>query len=138
MITAWRGALASAARLSREAQALVSVGKPTYASVMATLYRQGWIAILQGDNDAALRYLEMALAICQLNEAHRGNAGESARVQWRISQVYERKGMVEEASQLREMAERVKTELLETGDYAIVQDDDEEAGWDALVGLLYR
>lgn len=38
---------------------------------------------------------------------------------------------------MRETAERVKTELLETGDYAVVQDD-EEAAWDALVRLLYQ
>ncbi|KAK5654766.1 hypothetical protein OQA88_6802 [Cercophora sp. LCS_1] len=129
-IAAWQGDLDSAARLSREAQALLSAGKPTHAGVMATLYRQGWIAMLQGDDDAALQHLEKALSICQLNEPHRGNAGESARVQWRMSQVYERKGLVEEAKRLRGTAEGVKRELLETGDYAVVQDDD-EAQWDA-------
>ncbi|KAK1755394.1 P-loop containing nucleoside triphosphate hydrolase protein, partial [Echria macrotheca] len=135
-IAAWQGDLASAAQLSHETEDLVSAGKPTHASVMATLYRQGWIAMLQGDHDAALKHLEKALLICQLNEPHRGNAGESARVRWRKSQVYERKGMVEEAKRLRDTAEGVKRELLETGDYAVVQDD-EEAQWDALVGLLY-
>jgi hypothetical protein len=136
-IAAWQGDLVSAARLSSEAQALVSAGKPTHASVMATLYCQGWITMLQGDHDTALQHLEKALIICQLNEPHRGNAGESARVQWRMSQVYERKGMAEEAKRLRNTAEGVKRELLGTGDYAIVEDDD-EAQWDALVGLLYR
>ncbi|KAK0642962.1 P-loop containing nucleoside triphosphate hydrolase protein [Cercophora newfieldiana] len=135
-IAAWQGDLVSALQLSRDAQALVSAGKPTHASVMATLYRQGRILMLQGDDNAALQQLEQALIICQLNEPHRGNAGESARVQWRMSQVYERKGMVGKAMQLRDMAEGVKRELLGTGDYAVP--DDEEAGWDALVGLLYR
>jgi hypothetical protein len=116
---------------------------------MAAFYRQGWIAMLQGSNgnnngnDTALQYLEKALALCQLNESHRGNAGESARVWWRMSQVYERKGgMVGEARRLREMAEGVKRDLLATGDYAVVRDKEEggeeEVGWDALVGLLYR
>ena len=50
-----------------------NVGKPTHASVMATLYRRGWITLLQGDDDAALQHLEKALIICQLNEPHRGN-----------------------------------------------------------------
>lgn len=93
--------------------------------------------MLQGNDDEALQHLEKALVICQLNEPHRGNSGESARVQWRMSQIYAGKGMAEEARQLREMAERVKKELLDTGDYSIIEDD-EEAGWDALVGLLYR
>ncbi|KAK3295120.1 P-loop containing nucleoside triphosphate hydrolase protein [Chaetomium fimeti] len=147
-IAAWRGNLTLAAQLSREAHALVSAGKPTHASVMAALYRQGWIAMLQGDyNDdydnynAALQLFEKALAICQLNEPHRGNAGESARVWWRMAQVYERKGM-EEEWRLRDMAERVRRELVVTGDYVVVKggddDEEEEAGWDALVGLLYR
>lgn len=112
---------------------------------MVAFYRQGWIAMLQGgdgDDDAALQHLEKVLAICQLNEPHRGNAGESARVQWRMAQVCERQGRVEEARRLRETAEGVRRELLATGDYAVVQggdgDEEEEAGWDALVGLLYR
>jgi hypothetical protein len=89
------------------------------------------------DDDAALQHLEKALSICQLNEPHRGNAGESAGVLWRISQVYECKGIVEEAKRLGDTAEEVKRGLLETGDSAVVEDDD-EAQWDALVGLLYR
>jgi hypothetical protein len=40
--------------------------------------------------DTVLQHLQRALAISRLNEAHRGNAGESARVQWCISRVYER------------------------------------------------
>ncbi len=65
---------------------------------MAALYRQGCIAMLQGadsnnkgdsnggpnGNDmVVLQHLEKALVISRLNEPHRGNAGESARVQWR-------------------------------------------------------
>ncbi|KAK4446016.1 P-loop containing nucleoside triphosphate hydrolase protein [Podospora aff. communis PSN243] len=124
--------LARRSKLGRPAQP--QIPDPTF---MATLYRQGWIAMLQGDYDDALQLLEKALVVCQLNEPHRGNAGEAARVQWRMSQVYERKGMGEEAKRLRGTAEKVKHELLATGDYALVEDD-EEAGWDALVGLLYR
>jgi len=45
--------------------------------------------------------------------------------------------MVEEAGRLRKEAERVKRYLLATGDYVVVEQD-EEPGWDALVGLLYR
>jgi hypothetical protein len=111
---------------------------------MAALYRRGCVAmLLQGGDDhddTALQHLEKALVICRINEPHRGNGGESARVQWRIAQIWERKGMREEAGRLREEAESVKRELLTTGDYAVVAAgvDDEEAGWDALVGLLYR
>ncbi|KAK4156150.1 hypothetical protein C8A00DRAFT_30962 [Chaetomidium leptoderma] len=141
-LAAAQGNLLLAAQLSSEAQALVSTGKPTHASVMAALYRRGCVAMLQGsaaadDDDTALQHLEKALVIYRINEPHRGNGGESARVQWRISQIWERKGRREEAGRLREEAERVKTELLATGDYAVVGGD-EEAGWDALVGLLYR
>jgi hypothetical protein len=105
---------------------------------MAALYRRGWIAMLRGGDDGddeALQHLQQALVICQLNEPHRGNAGGSASLQWRLAQVYERKGMAEEAGRLRAEAEKAKRELLATGDYAVVEGD-EEAGWDALVGLL--
>lgn len=45
--------------------------------------------------------------------------------------------MVEEGGRLREQAERVRAELLDTGDYAILEGNGEE-GWGALVGVLYR
>lgn len=94
--------------------------------------------MLRGDDDdVALQHLQQALVICRLNEPHRGDSGESSRVQWQMALVYERKGMVEEAGRLRAEAEKVKRELLAMGDYAVVEGD-EEAGWDALVGLLYR
>ncbi|KAL7933132.1 hypothetical protein V8C35DRAFT_322549 [Trichoderma chlorosporum] len=135
-IEAWRGNLEEAYSLATRAHDLVSVGKPTHASVMAAQYRLGWIAMLRGDNEAALQHLEKSLAISRINEQHRGNAGESARVQWRMSQVLECMGREEEAVVLLEAAVKVKDGLLATGDYAQVQDKD--SSWDALVGLLYR
>jgi hypothetical protein len=82
----------------------------------------------RGDDSAALQHLEKALDIC--------NSGESVRVQWRMSQIYDRKDMAEEARKLRETAKKVRNELLDTGGYAIVEND-EEAGWDGLIGLLW-
>lgn len=103
---------------------------------MAALYRLGWIAMLQGKNDIALQHFEKSLVISRMNEQHRGNSGESARIQWRMSQVLERIGRRENALSLREAAVKVKTSLLATGDYAQVEGEDDS--WDALVGLLYR
>ncbi|QYT03110.1 hypothetical protein H0G86_010079 [Trichoderma simmonsii] len=135
-IEAWRGNLEEAYSLATKAHDLVSAGKPTHASVMAAQYRLGWIAMLQGKNDIALQHFEKSLVISRMNEQHRGNSGESARIQWRMSQVLERMGREENALSLREAAVKVKTSLLATGDYAQVEDEDDS--WDALVGLLYR
>ncbi|KAL9471012.1 hypothetical protein ACSS6W_008953 [Trichoderma asperelloides] len=135
-IEAWRGNLEEAYSLATKAHQLVSAGKPTHASVMATQYRLGWIAMLQGDNVLALQHLEKSLVISRINEQHRGNSGESARIQWRMSEILERMGREEDAMPLREAAVKVKASLLATGDYAQVEDED--SSWDALVGLLYR
>ncbi|KAL7790602.1 TPR-like protein [Trichoderma afarasin] len=135
-IEAWRGNLEEAYSLATKAHNLVSAGKPTHASVMAAQYRLGWIAMLQDKNEIALQHLEKSLVISRMNEQHRGNSGESARIQWRMSQVLERMGRRENALSLREAAVKVKTSLLATGDYAQVEDEDDS--WDALVGLLYR
>ncbi|PTB42496.1 hypothetical protein M441DRAFT_456657 [Trichoderma asperellum CBS 433.97] len=135
-IEAWRDNLEKAYSLATKAHHLVSAGKPTHASVMAAQYRLGWIAMLQGENVLALQHLEKSLVISRINEQHRGNSGESARIQWRMSQVLERMGREEDAMPLREAAVKVKASLLATGDYAQVEDED--SSWDALVGLLYR
>lgn len=103
---------------------------------MAAQYRLGWVAMLQGENAVALQHFEKSLVISRINEQHRGNSGESARIQWRMSQVLERMGRQEDAMTLREAAVKVKASLLATGDYAQVEDED--SSWDALVGLLYR
>jgi fumarylacetoacetate (FAA) hydrolase family protein len=103
---------------------------------MAVQYRLGWIAMLQGENDLALQHFEKSLVISRINEQLRGNKGESARIEWRMSQVLERMGRQEDAKTLREPAVKVKASLLATGDYAQVEE--EESSWDALVGLLYR
>lgn len=114
----------------------MSQGKPTHASVGAAHYRQGWILQLKGDLDTALLHFDKALMICQINEPHRGNKGESARVQWRIAQILAAKGQHEHARVLQESAEETKRALHSTGDYAIVTDED--ASWDTLLSLLYR
>lgn len=57
----------------------------------------GWIALLLEDYDLALQHLQKALVICQLNEPQGGHSGESARVRWRISQVYDRMGNHQDA-----------------------------------------
>ncbi|KAK3291921.1 P-loop containing nucleoside triphosphate hydrolase protein [Chaetomium fimeti] len=140
-IAAQQGDLETAAKLGRKAHKLLAAGKPTHASVAAALYHRARIAMLHNNNNkTALKHLQDAVAICRRNEAHGGNPGEAARVQWRMSLVFERMDMAEEAGLLRAEAEEARWELLATGDYAVVGDDgaDEEAEWDALVGLLYR
>ncbi|KAM0511509.1 hypothetical protein ACHAPE_009761 [Trichoderma viride] len=85
-IEAWRGNLEKAYLLANKALNLV---KPKHASAMAAQYRLGWIAMLQGEDDLALQHLEKSLAISRINEQLRGNKGESARIEWRMSQVLE-------------------------------------------------
>ncbi|KAH6623777.1 P-loop containing nucleoside triphosphate hydrolase protein [Chaetomium tenue] len=145
-----KGDLKAAEQLSREAQTLLSVRNLEHASVAAALYQRARIAMLRGKNNfggnynkTALQYLRQALAICKNNEPLGGNRGEAARVRWRMALVCGRLGRVEEAGRLREEAEKVKRELEDTGEYAVVPgglegEEKEEAGWDALVGLLYR
>lgn len=128
--------LEEAATLNDEAMRLVREGKPTHASVSASHYRQGCVRLLAGKYDDALQELHKAHAICQLNEPTRGNAGESARVMWRMAQIYEHDGKVDEARTFLDVAEKIRNDLLATGDYAQVEDV--EDSWDCLVGLLYR
>ena len=130
------GELEEAYRLNERAYELMSEGKPTHSSVMATRFQQGRICMQRRDDTEALRCFRDALTICQLNEVQRGNKGESARVKWRVSQIMERQGHAEEAKTYREAAEDTKMELAATGDYpkGIPEDD----SWDVFVGLLYR
>ena len=92
-----QGDFEEAYRLNGRAYELLSPGKPTYSSVMAAKYQQGWICMQRGDDTEPLRFFREALAICQLNEVQRGNQRESARVKWRISQILEKQGLEEEA-----------------------------------------
>ena len=82
--------LEKASRLNNIAHELMSPGKPTHSSVMATRFLQGRIRKIQGNDIEALRNLRDALTICQFNMVQRGNQGESARVKWLLSQIMER------------------------------------------------
>ena len=128
--------LDEASKLNNCACELMSPGKPNHSSVMATRYLQGRINLLRGDDEAALVSLRDALTICEVNEAQRGNQGESARVKWRMSQILERQGMAAEAKETLDAAEETKKTLAATGDYAkgLTEDD----SWDTFMGLLYR
>lgn len=123
-------------KLNEQAYELMAPGKPTHSSVMATRYQQGWVSMQRGDEEEALRYFRDALTICQFNEAQRGNMGESARIKWRMSQLMEKQGLVDEAKVYREAGENTKKELAVTGDYpkGVTEDD----SWDIFLGLLYR
>lgn len=135
-IAARHGDFDQAYNYNERAYELMSPGKPTHSSVMATRYQQGWLAMQRGNEVEAPRYFRDALTICQLNEAQRGNKGESARVKWRMSQIMEKQGLTDEAKTYREAGEETKKELAATGDYpkGITEDD----SWDVFLGLLYR
>lgn len=66
----------------------------------------------------------------------RGNVKESSRVRWRMPHVYEEIGNIKDAQLFRDGALDTKEALLARGEYSIMKDED--ASWDALVGLLYR
>ncbi|KAI0867246.1 P-loop containing nucleoside triphosphate hydrolase protein [Hypoxylon argillaceum] len=135
-IAAIQGELEEATALNQQALELVSRGKPAHSSVAASHYRQGYVLLLSGQPDDALREFEKAHAICQFNEPSRGNSGESARILWRMAQIYEQNQRMDEAQAFLNKAERIRSDLLATGDYAPVEKV--EDSWDSLVGLLYR
>ncbi|KAI1108245.1 P-loop containing nucleoside triphosphate hydrolase protein [Nemania sp. NC0429] len=135
-IAATQGRLEEAILMNQQALELMRRGKSTHSSVGASHYRQGCLLLLRGRYDAALEEFERAHAICQLNESTRGNAGESARIIWRMAQIYEHDQKVDEAQTFLATAKKIRDDLLSTGDYAHVKSD--EDSWDSLVGLLYR
>lgn len=131
-----QGDLAKAHELNEKSYKLVSMGKPTHSSVMASRYRQAVVCMQQGDDNAALNHLQYALQICQLNEAQRGDKGESARVKWRLAQIFDRKGFENEAKLFREDAEETKRQLDGTGNYTSgIKGDD---SWDVYLSILCR
>lgn len=52
-----QGDLAKAHELNEKSYKLVSMGKPTHSSVMASRYRQAVVCMQQGDDNAALNHL---------------------------------------------------------------------------------
>jgi len=63
------------------------------------------------NNNEALAYLRQALTITQFNEPRRGDQGESARVKWQISKIWERQERFADASTYRASALKTKNEL---------------------------
>ena len=115
---------------------LVSVGKPTHASVGAAKFQLGCVCMRQEKDMDALRLFRDSLAIAQMNEAGKRTQADSARVKWRMSQVMGRQGMTAEAKAFCEAAEKTKENLLAKGLFA--KGEGEEQEYDSLVGLLYR
>ncbi|KAI1130670.1 P-loop containing nucleoside triphosphate hydrolase protein [Nemania abortiva] len=135
-IMAIQGRLKEAMALNQEAIELVRRGKPTHSSVGASHYQQGCVLLLGGRYDDAMQEFEKAHDICRENESTRGNAGESARIMWRVAQIYEHKNNLDKAQNFLSTAKEIRSNLLATGDYA--HGKTEEDSWDCLVGLLYR
>ncbi len=138
-IAARENCLEEAFNYLQRAVELVSVGKPTHASVGAAKFQQGVVCLLQETEDKdmeALRLFRDALSNAQMNEAGKGNQADSARVKWRMSQVMNRLGMTAEGKAFGESANATKVKLLATGCYA--HGCNEEQEYDSLVGLLYR
>lgn len=92
--------------------------------------------------EEVLHHFRSALAICHVNEIQRGNEGESARVKWRMATVMEAQGLKDEEAKLRGSAVEMRRRLRGTGEYPTVglsvEDEEDEEGWDCLLGMLYR
>lgn len=120
--------------------------QPTKASTMSIKYRLGCVRTRQqeaigygGDltlEDEALEYLHGALSICQMNEPHRGDKGESARVKHQLSIIMERRGMSVEAKAYREDAENIRDTLIQTGKYGLGETPEDQ--FDALIQVVWR
>ncbi|CAK7241120.1 MAG: hypothetical protein STHCBS139747_002578 [Sporothrix thermara] len=127
-------------------------GKPTHQSVASALYHQARLCVLRpvdggGDeeearkqrernDEKALGYLKKALSITQFNEARRGDQGESARVKYKIADILERQGKVQEAATYRADAVAIKKKLEATKRYPKAPDEDQE--WDCFSDLVDR
>ncbi|PVH79565.1 hypothetical protein DL98DRAFT_572409 [Cadophora sp. DSE1049] len=137
-LAAREGKLDDASNYLQRAVDLMSVGKPTHASVGAAKFQQGVVCMLKNKEDEdmnALRLFRDALLIAQINEAGKGTEADSARVKWRMSQVMERQGMTAESKAFGDAAEATKKKLLATGLYAKgAEEEQEEQDYDALVG----
>ena len=120
---------------------LQSPGKPTHQSVASARYHQALVHMRYPHdrtlNDGkALSYLRQALTITQFNEPHRGDQGESARVKWQISKIWDRQHRSADAATYRGAALRAKIELERTSLYP--RAPDEEQSWDCFSDLVDR
>ena len=116
-------------------------GKPTHQSVASALYHQALVCMRRPtdrskNDEQALSYLRQALTITQFNEPRRGDQGESARVKWQISKIWERQQRSADAATYRAAALRTKTELERTGLYP--KAPDVEQSWDCFSDLVDR
>ena len=138
-IAARENKLEEAFNYLQRAADLMSVGKPTHASVGAAKFQQAVVCMFHNNEDKdleALRLFRDSLSIAQMNEVGKGTQADSARVKWRMSQVMERQGMAAEAKAFGKAADATKRKLLSTGLFAKGSGDEQE--YDCLVGLLYR
>lgn len=125
-------------------------GKPTHQSVASARYHQARVCMSrqpnpvtedekaeQAQNDEeALTYLRQALMVTQFNEPRRGDQGESARVKWQISKIWDRQGRTADAATYRSAALKVKNELEQTGLYPTAPDEEQQ--WDCFTDLVDR
>jgi tetratricopeptide (TPR) repeat protein len=140
-IAAKEGDLDLAMQHLQRAYDLQSPGKPTHQSVASALYHQALVCLLrpadrQKNDEQALVYLRQALTITQFNESRRGDQGESARVKWQISKIWERQGRSANAATYRAAALRTKSELEQTKLYPEAPDEDQ--AWDCFSDLVDR
>lgn len=140
-IAAKEGQWQQAADYLQRAYDLQYPGKPTHQSVASARYHQALVCLQKpgaesGSDEQALRYLRQALEITQFNEARRGDQGESARVKWLISKIWERQGRAEDAEIYRTEALKTKKELERTGRHPKSPDAEQE--WDCFSDLVDR
>ena len=128
---------------AQDAYSYMAFAKPDLSMVIATRFLKAVVLMERGeatgecfrDDQEALEHLREALTLCETTEDQRGNAGESARIKWRMSQVMARLGHAEEADVFLKEAEETKKQLQATGDYPIP--DNEEESWNAFVDVSY-
>ncbi|KAK4208503.1 hypothetical protein QBC37DRAFT_431898 [Rhypophila decipiens] len=135
------GDLELAMKYLQRAYDLQYPGKPTHQSVASALYHQAlvcmrWPTDREQRDEQALNYLRQALIITQFNEPRRGDQGETARVKWQISKIWDRQGRTADAAMYRTAALRAKVELERTGLHP--KAPDEEQSWDCFSDLVDR
>lgn len=140
-IAVQEGDLDLAMQYLQRAYDLQSPGKPTHQSVASALYHQARVCQLRPydrlkNEGQALAYLRNALEITQFNESRRGDQGESARVKWQISKIWEHQGRSADAATYKAAALRTKTDLERTQLYP--EAPDEEQAWDCFSDLVDR
>ncbi|KAH8813001.1 hypothetical protein F5884DRAFT_899203 [Xylogone sp. PMI_703] len=125
------GDIEGAYNLCKQAKEIAEKEVATSPWVSTSIYKMGYMRLLQARPEDSVNLLETALRITRLNEREKGDQGDSARVLDKLARAYAMKGDSERSSKARIEADNIYTSLMSSGLYSPV--GDEEQKWEFLV-----